>query len=145
MDHFLSLAFIPPMGIAAFSAGFLSFISPCVLPLVPAYLCYLTGASLDQLTGGKSAPMLGNNRKSDKNPAILRNALCFVLGFSTIFILLGLGASSIGQLLREHMRILSLIAGIIIIVMGVHFLGLFKIAILYREIRFRGNLPFPGP
>jgi cytochrome c-type biogenesis protein len=111
---------------AAFGAGIISFLSPCVLPLVPPYLCFITGASLDDLT----------ERRDTKLQATLA-ALLFVLGFSTVFVLLGASASWAGQLLREHLALLGQIAGAVIILMGLHFLGLFRFALLDRDIRYR--------
>jgi cytochrome c-type biogenesis protein len=111
---------------AAFLAGLLSFLSPCVLPLVPPYLCFITGASLDDLT----------ERADTKLTAPLA-ALLFVLGFSTVFVLLGASASWAGQLLREHLAVLGQIAGAVIILMGLHFLGVFRFAFLDRDIRYR--------
>lgn len=117
--------------IAAFAAGLISFLSPCVLPLVPPYLCYLAGASLEDLSG--------NTRASGEvaRRAILA-AFLFVLGFATVFVALGATASSIGQLLRQHLDWLAIIAGVLVAVMGLHFLGLFRIALLYREARLEG-------
>ncbi|MCT4657115.1 MAG: cytochrome c biogenesis protein CcdA [Cohaesibacter sp.] len=111
----------------AFIAGLLSFISPCVLPLVPPYLCYMAGVSMDQLTGSNDT-----NRAATR---VILSALAFVLGFTTIFVLLGAGASAIGQTLKTYSGILNYIAGGVIIVMGLHFLGVFRIGLLYREAR----------
>jgi cytochrome c-type biogenesis protein len=111
---------------AAFLAGIISFLSPCVLPLVPPYLCFITGASLNDLT----------ERGDTKWQAPLA-ALLFVLGFSTVFVLLGASASWAGQLLREHLALLGQIAGAVIILMGLHFLGAFRIGFLNRDIRYR--------
>lgn len=116
--------------VSALVAGIISFISPCVLPLVPPYLCYMAGASIDQLTDGDSAT---NNQLRNK---VIANSLLFVLGFSSVFIALGAGASTIGQWLRYYQDMLASIAGIVIILMGLHFLGLFRIGLLYREARF---------
>lgn len=113
-------------------AGLISFLSPCVLPLVPPYLCYMAGTSLEELTGDDAAPSAGFRK-------ILPSALLFVLGFTVVFVTLGAGASTIGQFVRSQMDILAYIAGIIIIVMGMHFLGLFKIGFLYREARFQSS------
>jgi len=120
--------------LTALFAGAISFLSPCVLPLVPPYLCYMAGVSLDTLTG--------ENRQIDdtvisaaRRKAIL-HSLVFVLGFSLVFTALGAGASSIGQVLRAHMDTLAIIAGVLIIIMGLHFLGVFRIGVLYREARF---------
>jgi cytochrome c-type biogenesis protein len=111
----------------AFIAGLISFVSPCVLPIVPPYLCYLAGVSLDELSD------------EHKSTATLRNvffaALAFVLGFTTVFVMLGATASAIGRVVTSHLDILSYIAGAIIIVMGLHFLGLLRIGLLYREAR----------
>jgi cytochrome c-type biogenesis protein len=112
---------------AAFLAGLLSFISPCVLPIVPPYLCYLAGVSFDQLKGDEVAP--GTSRR------IILSAIAFVLGFSTVFVGLGATASVVGQAIARYFDILSIIAGIIIIVMGLHFLGVFRIGLLYRQAR----------
>ncbi|WP_018239693.1 cytochrome c biogenesis CcdA family protein [Ensifer sp. BR816] len=114
-------------------AGALSFLSPCVLPLVPPYLCYMAGVSVDQFRGGDAATV-GSTRR-----AVLAAALFFTLGFATVFVALGAGASSIGLLLRQYVDLLSRIGGIIIIVMGLHFLGVFRIGLLAREARFHGG------
>jgi len=115
-------------------AGLLSFLSPCVLPLVPPYLCYLAGTSLDRLT--TAGPMEADARRR----ALLAAAL-FVAGFSTVFVLLGAGASVIGGLLRRYSDVLGWVAGAMIIVMGLHFLGLFRIGVLQREARVQVDKP----
>ena len=113
----------------AFLAGLISFVSPCVLPLVPPYLCYLAGISLEQLTGEDETEV----------PAmrVLLAASAFVLGFTTVFVSLGATATFIGQFVTRYIDILALIAGIVIIVMGLHFLGVFRIGLLYREARIQ--------
>lgn len=118
--------------LSALLAGIISFISPCVLPLVPPYLSYMAGSSISQL----SENIAFDNKLRTK---ILLNSLLFVLGFSTVFIALGAGASSISQYLRAHMDTLAIIAGVMIMVMGLHFLGVFKIGFLYREARFQSK------
>ncbi len=117
--------------IGIFFAGLLSFISPCVLPLVPPYLTYLAGVSLEEISPQDPAQSRQVQRKA------LVNAAFFVLGFSCVFVALGAGASSFSQIVRQNQEILSIIAGIVIIIMGLHFLGLFKIGLLYREARFQ--------
>jgi cytochrome c-type biogenesis protein len=112
---------------AALAAGTLSFLSPCVLPLVPPYLVYLAGTSLERLADAEPAPAV-------KRDTIVA-ALLFVAGFSTVFVGLGAGASVIGALLRAYSDVLATIAGIAIIVMGLHFLGLTRIDFLMREKR----------
>jgi cytochrome c-type biogenesis protein len=111
----------------ALLAGLVSFLSPCVLPLVPPYLCYMAGVSLDQLTG-----------KADEVVArrtVMLSALAFVLGFSTVFVALGATASVIGRFVASYSGVLAVFGGAIIIVMGLHFLGVFKIAFLQRQLR----------
>jgi cytochrome c-type biogenesis protein len=100
-----------------------------VLPLVPPYLCFLAGLSLDQLTGDEIAP--------NAQARIFSSALAFVAGFTTIFVILGASASTSGQLLADHQDVLSVIAGSIIIIFGLHFLGAFKIPLLYREAKIQ--------
>jgi cytochrome c-type biogenesis protein len=120
--------------LSALFAGALSFLSPCVLPLVPPYLCYMAGVSVDQFRGQASSDSDRNARR-----AVLLASLFFTLGFSTVFVALGAGASSIGVLLRQNLDILAKIGGIIIIIMGLNFLGVFQIGFLSREARFQGN------
>jgi cytochrome c-type biogenesis protein len=114
--------------VAALAAGMLSFLSPCVLPLVPPYLVYLTGTSLERFAAAETKPRV-------RRETILA-AILFVLGFSTVFVALGAGASEIGAVLRAFSGQLAILAGIGIIVMGLHFLGLTPIAWLMREKRF---------
>jgi cytochrome c-type biogenesis protein len=112
---------------AALLAGMLSFLSPCVLPLVPPYLVYLTGTSVERFAGAEAEPQV-------RRETIVA-ALLFVLGFSTVFVALGASASFIGALLRAYSYVLGKIAGIVIIVMGLHFLGVTPIAFLMHERR----------
>src|SRR5580698_490354 len=118
---------------AALLAGLVSFLSPCVLPLVPPYLIYLTGATIEHVTHDKTV--------SASQRAVMISALMFVLGFSTVFVALGASASLIGSLIRAWSAELSIVAGIVIIIMGLHFLGLTRIGLLMRE----GRLPIPKP
>jgi cytochrome c-type biogenesis protein len=112
-------------------AGLLSFLSPCVLPLVPPYLAYMAGTSVSAMTSGEER----------FNGRVLLASALFVLGFSTVFILLGAGASSIGRVLRVYSETLSIVAGIVIIIMGLHFLGVFRIGLFYREARLEVGKP----
>jgi cytochrome c-type biogenesis protein len=112
---------------AALIAGALSFLSPCVLPLVPPYLVYITGTSLERLADAEPEPQV-------KRETALA-ALLFVLGFGTVFVALGASASAIGALLRAYSHVLSIIAGLGIIIMGLHFLGLAQIGLLMRSKR----------
>ena len=118
---------------AALVAGLISFLSPCVLPLVPPYLVYLTGATIEHVAHDET--------DASSKRAVMLSALLFVLGFSTVFVLLGASASLIGGLIRAWSAQLSIIAGIVIIVMGLHFLGLTRIGLLMRE----GRLSIPKP
>ncbi|KFB10069.1 cytochrome c biogenesis CcdA family protein [Nitratireductor basaltis] len=113
---------------SALIAGALSFLSPCVLPLVPPYLCYMAGVSLDDFRADEG----GAARLS-----LLRSGLFFVLGFSSVFIALGAGASSIGAFLRAWQQELAIVAGVIIILMGLNFLGVLRISLFSREARFQ--------
>jgi cytochrome c-type biogenesis protein len=118
---------------AALFAGILSFLSPCVLPLVPPYLVYLAGTSLERLADAEPAPRV-------KRETVVA-ALLFVAGFSTVFIALGASASAVGRLVHAYSQSLAIVAGIVIIVMGLHFLGLTRLALLMRERR----LPMAKP
>jgi cytochrome c-type biogenesis protein len=118
---------------AALIAGLVSFLSPCVLPLVPPYLIYLTGATIEHLENEETV--------SSSQRAVMLSAVMFVLGFSTVFVALGASASLIGALIRAWSAELSIVAGIVIIAMGLHFLGLTRIGLLMRE----GRLPIPKP
>lgn len=120
--------------ISVFLAGTLSFLSPCVLPLVPPYLTYMAGASIDELalTGNEAAANAGVVRRK-----ALVNAAFFVLGFTVVFVALGAGASSFSQIVRQNQQLLASVAGIVIILMGLHFLGVFRIGLLYREARIQ--------
>lgn len=120
--------------LSALIAGALSFLSPCVLPLVPPYLCYMAGVSVEDFRAG----MESSERKT-RRLAVFLPALFFTLGFATVFVALGAGASTIGGLLRQHLDMLSKIGGLIIIVMGLNFLGVFRISLLSREARFQGS------
>jgi cytochrome c-type biogenesis protein len=111
---------------AALFGGLISFLSPCVLPLVPPYLSFLAGTTIDELQAGDD---WGVRRRA------LFTASLFVAGFSTVFVILGATASVLGQVIRQHLDILSMLAGVAIIVMGLHFLGVFRIGLLYREAR----------
>ncbi len=112
--------------LGAFLGGILSFVSPCVLPLVPPYLCFLGGVTFEQL----EQPGAAVARR------VFAGALAFVLGFATVFVAMGLGASAVGQAIARYFDILSIAAGAVIIVFGLHLLGVLRIGLLFREARF---------
>ncbi|CAN7470675.1 cytochrome c biogenesis protein CcdA [Devosia sp. LjRoot16] len=121
-----------------FGAGVLSFLSPCVLPLVPPYLTYMSGASFDQLRDdGATAGVIW--RKS------VFTSLFFIAGFSIVFILFGATATAFGQAFRQALPIITPIAGLFIIAMGLHFLGVYRIAFLDRQLRHNGPGVASGP
>ncbi len=113
----------------SFLAGIISFLSPCVLPLVPPYLAYMAGISLGEMSDDKRPPAVSIK--------IITTSVIFVLGFATVFVALGASFSYIGSYVTEYFDVLSYIAGAVIIIFGLHFLGVFKIGFLYREARFQ--------
>jgi cytochrome c-type biogenesis protein len=110
----------------AFVAGLLSFASPCVLPLVPPYLAYMGGVSVEELRAEGGA---------GQRARVLLVALCFVAGFSTVFVALGATASWVGQAVSAHLGILGYIAGTLIVLMGLHFLHIIRISFMDRTAR----------
>jgi cytochrome c-type biogenesis protein len=122
------------LGIALL-AGFLSFASPCVLPIVPGYLTFITGMSFEELT---------EHRGSHPVVSAIMKSLPFVLGFSLVFIALGASASIIGEVLRSHLGLMKTLAGIGIIILGLHLAGILPIPALLREQRLNGEPAAPG-
>jgi len=124
-------ALLPSLFVALF-AGFISFISPCVLPVVPAYLSYMTGAALDDMGARRGRALL--------------TALFFVLGLSTVFLLLALGASAMAQSISGMRTWFPIVSGLVVMLFGLHFLGIIRIGFLNREARLdagdRGGTPF---
>lgn len=139
--------------LGALTAGALSFLSPCILPIVPPYLAFIGGVSLDEMTAGGDGATGGGNSgrlayaghpRRDGGAAgsvraarrkVVLAAVAFVLGFGTIFVMLGAGASMAGNVVSRHTDILAPVAGVLIIGLGLHFLGVFRIAGLYRDLR----------
>lgn len=122
-ETFLAASLLPAL-LIAFSAGILSFLSPCVLPIVPPYLAYMGGVSVTDMEGDRAA----------RGRAVVA-ALFFVLGLSTVFLILGAGASALGRQLLGVMPYLQIAAGIVVMIFGLHFLGLFRLTFLDREMR----------
>jgi cytochrome c-type biogenesis protein len=114
-----------PLPIAAFFAGIVSFLSPCVLPLVPGYVSLISGASVEELQS-KDRKLLNT---------VFLHSLMFILGFTVVFVMLGAAATTLGQLAREYKRQLTWIAGAVIIIFGLHLTGILKIKALYADKR----------
>jgi cytochrome c-type biogenesis protein len=123
---------------AAFIGGLLSFISPCVLPLVPGYLSFISGVTLDEWRGTSAT-------QADGRVRVFVSSVAFVLGFSAVFIALGASASAIGQWVGEHLRLLGKVGGVIIMLFGLHTMGFLKIPWLYAEKRVQTNRKPAGP
>ena len=121
--------------LAAFAAGFLSFISPCVLPLIPGYISFVSGASLEEMRAGQGAA----------RRQVLLRSIAFVLGFSLVFIALGASATAIGRFLFDKLPILTKIAGVLIIIFGLHMMGVFRIGFLDAEKRAQAQRKPAGP
>ena len=118
--------------LAAFLAGVLSFVSPCVLPLIPGYVSFVSGVTLDDMRGGAVAVAPPGMRRR-----AVGMSLAFVLGFSLVFVALGASASVIGALLMEHLTLLGKVAGVVIILFGLHMMGVLRIGWLYNEKRMQ--------
>lgn len=115
----------------AIIAGFLSFISPCVLPLIPGYLSFISGVSIDEL---------GTKTKNGSHLLkVVVNTIFFVIGFSLVFVLLGATASKVGEALQSHLNLFNKIAGVVVFIFGLHVAGLFKIKALNYEKRFHSR------
>jgi cytochrome c-type biogenesis protein len=120
--------------LAALFAGFISFISPCVLPLVPAYISFISGVSMDELRNAE--------RQQQMTLRLMISSLLFIGGFTLVFVLLGATATFVGGFLLQNLGIISKVAGVVLIIFGLHVAGLIKIPFLNYEARFQtGNKP----
>jgi len=115
---------------AAFAAGLISFLTPCVLPLVPGYISLISGTGIEEL----------KQRDSKLTRSVLLNSSLFILGFTVVFLVLGAVATTVGQLVRQHIGILTKIAGAVIVILGIHQTGLLPMRLLYADKRFHGTL-----
>jgi len=119
----------------AFAAGIISFLSPCVLPLVPGYITFISGVSFSEIKEkNESKPYLSKEKRT-----ILYSSIFFIIGFSLVFILLGATATWLGSFISSKMPILTKLAGLVIIFFGIYMLGLIRPRLLYREARFQIN------
>ena len=123
--------------LAAFTAGIISFISPCVLPLIPGYLSFISGVSVEEMKSG--------DKKSEALKKVSLNTLLFVLGFSCVFIAMGASATFVGEFLLSKLSLLNKVAGAIIILLGLHIIGVFRIPFLNYEKRFHTRSKPLGP
>lgn len=121
--------------VTAIAAGAISFLSPCVLPLVPGYVSYIAGTSGSQPSGRAGTP----------RPAVALLSLCFVFGFSTVFVALGASATALSRLLRAYSYEASLVGGVVVIVFGIFMTGLIRFAWMERDVRYFGPVRSGGP
>jgi cytochrome c-type biogenesis protein len=125
--------------LAAFAAGFLSFVSPCVLPLIPGYISFISGASMEEMRGS------GDVAPSTTRLQIFLTSLAFVIGFSIVFVALGASATAVGKFMFARLPLLSKIAGGVLIVFGLHTMGVFRLAFLETEKRVHAQRKPAGP
>lgn len=116
--------------LAAFGAGVLSFVSPCVLPIIPGYLSFISGLSFQELASQSRGSVIKK---------VTINTLFFVLGFSVVFVLLGATASSVGQILKDNLSIFNKVAGVVIVIFGLHIIGVYRIPFLNYEKRIHSQ------
>jgi len=128
------MGFDPTLGGAAL-AGLLSFLSPCILPIVPFYLCYMAGLSMQELRGDEGGPQIapGAQRR------LIFSAMAFALGVTSIFVLLGLGATALGSAFIQWRDQLAWVAAAVLFLFGLHFLGVYRLKFLYREARLEAK------
>ena len=131
----------------AFIAGVLSFISPCVLPLIPGYLSFISGVSLEEMRGmqtvaagaGGATMTVSTGVSAAAKRQVIITSLFFILGFSLVFVSLGASATYLGQFLMERLTIFGKVAGVLLIIFGLHTIGVFKIPFLLNEARVQAN------
>jgi cytochrome c-type biogenesis protein len=123
--------------LASFAAGFLSFISPCVLPLIPGYISFISGLTLEEMQGTAAAPASRRH--------VIAASVAFVLGFSAVFVALGATATAVGRFLSEQAAVLEKIAGTLLVVLGLHMMGVFRIRLLESDKRIHTQQKPAGP
>jgi len=119
----------------AFVAGLVSFLSPCVLPLIPGYISMLSGVSMEELKANGAAGL---------GARIFSNSVAFVLGFTVVFVALGASATWVGSFLLGRKMLFNIVAGVIVVVFGIHLTGLIRIPLLYRDVRLHSAAPRRG-
>jgi cytochrome c-type biogenesis protein len=124
--------------LAAFAAGFLSFVSPCVLPLIPGYISFVSGVSLEEMRSDAGARTAARGH-------VFLTSLAFVVGFSIVFVALGASATAVGTFLFSRLPLFSKIAGVILIIVGLHTMGAFRLAFLETEKRVQAQRKPAGP
>ncbi len=125
--------------VSVFFAGALSFLSPCVLPLVPPYLCYMAGIEINDFRSE------GHKGRLSVRLALLTSVFAFVFGFTTVFVAIGASASTVGRFIGYYRDWFVVIAGVIIIIFGLNFLGLVRLGFLFRDVRFQTHKIPSGP
>ncbi len=123
--------------LAAFAAGFLSFVSPCVLPLIPGYISFVSGVSMEEMRADTAA--------TTSRLQVFLTSLAFVIGFSIVFVALGASATAVGKFMFARLPLLSKIAGVILIIFGLHTMGVFRLAFLETEKRVHAQRKPAGP
>ncbi len=126
--------------LAAFAAGFLSFISPCVLPLIPGYISFISGMTLEEMQGTSNAVNASASRQR-----VLIASLAFVMGFTVVFVIMGASATAIGKIVKEYAPIIAKIAGTLLVIFGLHMMGVFRIRLLESDKRIHTNKKPAGP
>jgi cytochrome c-type biogenesis protein len=123
--------------LAAFAAGFLSFVSPCVLPLIPGYISFISGLTLEE--------MRGTTTQRSSRPQVLLASVAFVLGFTVVFVAAGASASALGKFIYAQSPILEKIAGTVLVILGLHMMGVFRIRLLENDKRIQTQRKPAGP
>ena len=123
--------------LAAFAAGFLSFVSPCVLPLIPGYISFISGLTLEE--------MQGEGARASARRQVLLASLFFVLGFSLLFIAFGASATALSRLLRDYQPVLAKVGGVVLVILGLHTMGVFRLRFLESEKRIQTQKKPAGP
>lgn len=128
----------------AFGAGFLTFISPCILPIIPSFMVFISGTSAGAMADENQDQESSLAERKKRQRQIIASSLWFILGFSLVFILMGATATSLGQVLKSHQELLRKLGGVVIIVLGLHMMGLIQIKALLYEKRMHFKARPPG-